>query len=143
MDKQFSNNMIPKDSFKIPTLISDRDRTAKEVIDQAIRENRFSEWLMYAFAIIFVVAGVSVLIFGAKNGEAVATISGAVASALFYPAMASARRIRKENIAIRLLEAPLSRSDTSKAAAESIRSFVNVIMCDKELDRHVYTKTKK
>jgi hypothetical protein len=77
-------------------------RSAREVIDQAIRENRRSEWLLYFFAVLFVTVGLSVLVYGVARGEAVSTLAGLVSSALFWPAMTSARRTRKENIAIRL-----------------------------------------
>jgi hypothetical protein len=52
--------------------------------------------------------GVGVLIMGAYHGQQVIAASGAVASTLFYPAMRLARRVREQNMAIRLLEIPLT-----------------------------------
>jgi hypothetical protein len=96
-------------------------RTAREVIDQAIRENRLGEWLCYLFAVVFVAVGIGVLVFGAVKGEGVVSIAGTITSVLFWPAMREARQIRKENMAIRLLEFPLSAAGTAKAAAEALR----------------------
>jgi hypothetical protein len=56
------------------------------------------------------------------------------AFSLFWPSMSSARRIRKENIAIRLLEAPLSRADTAKEAAQMLHKLVGDVMADKRSD---------
>ena len=110
-------------------------RPAKEVIDQAIVDNRFSEWLLYVFAVLFIVVGLLVLIWGAYKGEAMVAMAGTIASLLFLPAMTSARRTRKENIAIRLLEAPLSRADTAKEAAEMLHHLVNEILSNQKSDK--------
>jgi hypothetical protein len=56
-------------------------------------------------------------------------LAGGIASVLFWPAMSQARQIRRENIAIRLLEGPLSMAETSKEAADALREFfVNTFM---------------
>jgi hypothetical protein len=99
----------------------EQPRTAREVIDAAIRENRFGEYLLYSFAVAFVATGLFALVWGVLHGSEINAIVGLLASALFWPAMSSARRTRKENIAIRLLEAPLARADTAKEAAETLR----------------------
>ena len=49
--------------------------------------------------------------------------AGGIASALFFPAMRQARQIRRENIAIRLLERPLSMAETSHEAADALKEF--------------------
>lgn len=95
-------------------------RTAKEIIDEAISENRFGERLLYGFAIAFVSVGLSVLIWGAMTRAPMISLAGAISSGFFWPAMRSARQTRKESIAIRLLEAPLSRADTAREAAEML-----------------------
>ncbi|HJT76095.1 MAG TPA: hypothetical protein VJ739_02745 [Gemmataceae bacterium] len=92
-------------------------RTAKQVIDQAIKENRRGEWLCYGFATAFVLAGLAVI--GKSllaEQSAWSTAIGAAVSALFWPAVNAARQIRRENLAIRLLEVPLSRAETAQAA---------------------------
>jgi hypothetical protein len=48
--------------------------------------------------------------------------------------MTSARRTRKESLAIRLLEAPLSRADTAKDAAETLRRFFGQLLGDQGKD---------
>jgi hypothetical protein len=42
---------------------------------------------------------------------------------LDYPAMRQARQIRRENIAIRLLESPLSKAETSHEASIAVKEF--------------------
>ena len=108
-------------------------RTAQEVIDQAIRENRSGEWLCYGLALVFVIVGIGVIVWGAVSGQGIVSVAGSIASILFWPALREARQIRKENMAIRLLEAPLSKAGTAKAAAEAIReAFTDVFVRRKE-----------
>ena len=98
-------------------------RSSKEVIDQAIRENRPGEIICYAFAIVFVVCGVGALIVGAVRGEGLVASAGGVASALFWPSLQIAMKIRRQNIAIRMLESALDRADTAKDATDALRVF--------------------
>lgn len=100
---------------------ANRPRTADEVIDRAIEENRFGERLLYAFAILFVIVGLILITIGVLSGNPVTGLLGLISNALFFPAMWSARRTRQESVAIRLLQAPLMQADTSKEAAEAIR----------------------
>src|SRR5438874_8086606 len=80
-------------------------RTAKQVIDQAIKENRRGEWLCYGFATVFVLAGLAVIGKSLLTEQSAwSTAIGAAVSALFWPAVSAARLIRRENLAIRLLE---------------------------------------
>lgn len=109
-------------------------RSAKEIIDQAILENRVGERLLYCFAALFVLLGLSVLVWGAVQGDPVATISGAASGSLFWPAMTSARRTRRESVAIRLLEAPLARAETATEAAHMIKDLVRQILADSTPD---------
>ena len=98
-------------------------RTATDVINQAVLENRASENLLYLIALLVVVAGSTALLYGVFSKQSVAAISGAVSSSLFVPAMMFASKIRRENIALRLLEAPLSRADTAKEASEALYEY--------------------
>ncbi len=100
---------------------TDEPRPAKDVIEQAIAENNGPAWLLYVLAAIVVTVGVGVLIYGVVSGQPVVALAGAISSSLFVPAMAYAKRIRKENIAIRLLEVPLSKADAATDAADAIR----------------------
>lgn len=109
-------------------------RSAKDVIDDAIRENSTVTWLMYIFAISFVLVGLGVMVVGVINQNDISTFLGVAASSLCWPSMTATRRIRKENIAIRLLEAPLSRADTAKNASEMLHKLLNEIMVDGRSD---------
>lgn len=94
----------------------------REVIDQAIRENRFSEWLMYGFALVFVALGVTVLIWGLIEHSVVAW-AGVAESILFVPAVVLAMRVRHQNTALRLLEVPLRKTKNSREAAAILIDF--------------------
>jgi hypothetical protein len=98
-------------------------RTAEQVIDQAIGDNKLNEYLLYGFASVLVFCGVAVLVVGAYRGEGLVALAGSISSGLFFPAMNEARKIRRENIAIRLLERPLSMAETSHEAADALKEF--------------------
>ena len=98
-------------------------RSAREIIDQAIAENRLGERLCYAFSVTFVLLGAFGLTFGMLKGEGTVALAGSIPEALFVPAFIFARRIRSENIAIRLLEVPLNRAETAQGAAEALGVF--------------------
>jgi len=95
-------------------------RTSKLVIDQAIRENRKAEQLCYLFAVAFVASGLFALVWGAVAGNGIVAVVGTVASVFFYPALAGAREIREDNMAIRLLEIALDRATTADEAANAL-----------------------
>ena len=106
-------------------------RPARDIIDQAINENRVGEIITYAFAIVFVVVGVGTIVAGIVAQEGLVAVAGAIASSLFYPALRAARQTRREKIAIRLLEAPLSKAETATDAADMLRrTFPEVFLAD-------------
>ncbi len=73
-------------------------RTAQQVIDQLIRENRPWEWFCFGSAAALVLVGLAVIVRAIFVPQSdVLTVVGGVATALFWPALAHARRIRKEN----------------------------------------------
>ena len=74
---------------------SNQKRQALDVINNAIRENRVAEILLYIFASIVVLTGTAVLIYGVVSDNSVTAIAGAISSSLFVPAMIYAKRIRK------------------------------------------------
>jgi hypothetical protein len=84
-------------------------RTPKLIIDQAIRENRTPELLCYGYATFFVASGIFTLIWGAVAGNGVVSVAGVISSVFFYPALAAARSIREDDMAIRLLEIALDK----------------------------------
>ena len=107
-----------------PKVMSTSDpRTPKLVIDQAIRENRFPEKLSYVFASTFVVMGVVSFVWLMCKWEPVLTVITTISSACSWPAMNSARDIRRQNIAIRLMEIPLSRAENASSAASILEEF--------------------
>jgi hypothetical protein len=105
-------------------------RTAKQVIDQLIRENRPWQWFCFAAASAFVLVGLVAIIRAMLVSQSeVLTIVGGVSGALVWPALSHAQRIRKENQAIRLLEIPLSKAETVNEAADMLREmFVEVFV---------------
>ena len=111
--------VVPRRARGSPAL----PRTPRQVIDQAIQDNKPSEYLLYAFAIVFVLCGMFALVAGVLRKEGLVALAGGVGSALFIPAMSQARQIRRENIAIRLLESPLGMAETSQEAATALREF--------------------
>ncbi len=96
-------------------------RTARDVIDQAIRENRFSEWLCYVLIVLFVSLGGAVIITGICYRAWELASAGAVPAALFWPALVHLREIRREKMMIRVLEVPLMMARTAEAAAETLQ----------------------
>ena len=107
-------------------------RTPKLVIDQAIRENRRPEWICYGIAITLVLGGLFTLIWGTVSGAAIATVVGAVATSLFYPALSAARQIREDNIAVRLLEIPLSEAKTAEDAARTLNEAFTKLFVERK-----------
>src|SRR5947207_479449 len=105
-----------------------RHRTPREVIDKAIAENQIGEYLLYFLAAMFGIVGSTVIVWALFTRQPVIAIAGSIASALCWPAINSARQTRKESIAIRLLEAPLSRTDTAREAAEMLQRFFDQLM---------------
>jgi hypothetical protein len=108
-----------------------RPRSAREIIDQVISENKTSERLLYFFAALFAVLGVGIVVLGAVKNQQTIALAGSIAAGLFWPTMRLARQTRRENIAIRLLEAPLGRAETAKQAAETVQRLVEEMLQDK------------
>jgi hypothetical protein len=98
-------------------------RTANEVIDEAIKENKLGEYLLYLFSCTTFFVGIAALGVGAYNGERLTASLGTVASVMFYPAMRLAKKIREQNVAIRLLEIPLNNAKTAEEAALVLKAF--------------------
>ena len=102
------------------TRVVDTPESDYLVIDQAIRENRFGEKLIYVLCVLIVGAGIFAIIFGALKGEGLVALGGGIANALIYPPLREARQLRGQNMSIRLLEAPLRMANTSEEAARAI-----------------------
>lgn len=105
-------------------------RSAKQVIDQLIKENRWWEGLCFGSACVFVLLGAGVIIRAMLLEQSdVLTVVGGACGFLTWPSLAHARRIRKENQALRLLEIPLGKAETAEKAADMIREmFIKVFV---------------
>jgi len=103
-------------------------RSAKEVIDQAIRENRAVEWRLYAIAASFALLGLLLLAWGLARDQGMLTLAGAISGALCTPAIRWAHQIRKENLSIRLLEDPLGRAETESEAAAMLYRLADPLL---------------
>jgi hypothetical protein len=123
--------------------VSQAKRTANDVINQAIHENRFGEQLLYLFSSATFVIGLVVLGFGAYSGKMLTATLGTVASVMFYPAMRLAKKIREQNLAIRLLEIPLNNSKTAEEAAKVLREFFESTITRKAIPTSVKKELPK
>lgn len=97
-----------------------RKRSAQEVIDAVVRENRGNEYLLYGFAILFVALGTGSFVYALISGHWTLSIGSALESGLFYPAMRAVQQIRKENQKIRLLEIALNHASSADDAAAAL-----------------------
>lgn len=95
-------------------------RTAQQVIDTAIAENRRSEFVCFLLIVGFVLFGAWVILNGVQTGNGVVTVAGSATAALFWPALRHAIRIRETNMIIRLFEIPLAAAKTSREASAAI-----------------------
>src|SRR5690349_3507321 len=98
------------------------ERSAQEVIDQAIAENKMGERILYTLSTLAATVGLAVLVRATMQSQPVIALAGTACTALFWPALRLARQTRKENIALRLLETPLSKASTAESAAEMLRT---------------------
>ena len=96
-------------------------RTAKEIIDEALRDNRAWEWLCYVLVILVVAVGLTVLVIGAVRGDGIIALAGGGVTGLFFFALRFARQIREENIKIRLCEVALAKAKTPSEASQILR----------------------
>lgn len=96
-------------------------RSAREVIDAAIAENRVWERVCLGLTVAFASVGVAVIGIGAARSDGLLALAGSVSGTLFWPALRNAVAIRRVNIAIRLLEVPLGQARTTQQAADAIR----------------------
>jgi hypothetical protein len=115
-------------------------RSAQEVIDTAIRENRPNEYILYAFALLFVGLGTGSFIYSLWSGHWALSIGSAIESGLFYPAIAAIQKIRRENQKIRLLELALTNAVTAADAAAALQNVFTDEFGDNKRGSDVRTK---
>ncbi len=108
-------------SQSVPLLYSSNSmRTADHVISQAINENRVPEYILYGFAITFVVTGEILIGWSMYHGDALSTVVGLALNCLAWPAFRETRRLRQANLMLRTLEIPLSKAQTAEEAAKML-----------------------
>jgi hypothetical protein len=95
-------------------------RTVRDIIDQAIAENRVPEYLLYLFAVLFVLTGELLIGDALYTKSGVAGILGVALNGLAWPAYRATRSIRAENLMLRMLEVPLTKARTAEEAARMI-----------------------
>jgi hypothetical protein len=95
-------------------------RTARAVINEAIRENSQWDTMCWWLVIAFACTGVLTVLVGLILNNGLVTLSGSVAGALFWPALYYAVTIRRANIALRLLELALNNARTVDEALQAI-----------------------
>ena len=93
--------------------------SAQSFIEKAIKENRPAEYLLYGFCVVVFGVGISTIVFGALTGQLLAFV-GSVPSVMIWPAIRLVAGIRRENVAIRLMEGPLREAKTAEEAARAI-----------------------
>ena len=98
-------------------------RTPKEVIDQAIREGHPGLWLAYISIMVSLGGGVFGLLEASRNQQPLVAVLGGLMSLCIWPSMQHALSVRKQNVALRLLEIPLSQAQSSKELAQLLRDF--------------------
>jgi len=92
-------------------------RAAEDVINQAIKENRVPEFILYEMLIAFVFVGIGIIVWSFASSHAWVAVAGAALDGLAWPAYKETKRVRQENLMLRLLEIPLSKARTADEAA--------------------------
>jgi hypothetical protein len=95
-------------------------RTPRSVINEARRDSSAWEGLCWYGFIAGGVVGLVVLVAGAFRGDAWVGFTSAIPGVLCWRLMASAMKIRRENVALRLLEVSLNNVTTAEQAATVI-----------------------
>lgn len=95
-------------------------RTASEIITQAIEENRRPEYLLYAFAVIFVLTGEVLIGWSIHDHLPMTSVVGVALNGLAWPAYNATKQLRAQNLMLRMLEIPLSKAKTSDEAAKML-----------------------
>ena len=123
-------------ALSIPT------RSAQEVITSAINENKLNEYLLYAFALLTFLVGTAIIIWSLIEKQPIATLAGAVESALFAPAVYYMRQLRRENLKLRMIEVPLSLAKSANEARTLITELFSKELRDTKQDHGLSSKTR-
>ena len=98
-------------------------RSASQVINEAVSENRKPEWLLYGVAIGSVLTGQLLIVSSIYSNVPIWTLPGLAMNLLAWPAYREARALRAESLRLRLLEIPLSKAQTADEAAQMLDTF--------------------
>jgi hypothetical protein len=99
-------------------------RSARTVIDQVAGANYRLERLLYSVALLSLVGAVASVIFFASDKRPYIAIMTVLPVVVFWSTLNSARRVHSENMLIRLLEIPLSKTSTSTEAAHVLLALL-------------------
>jgi hypothetical protein len=95
-------------------------RTVTDVINHAIEENRRQEYLLYTFACIFVLTGEVLIGWSLYSHLPLMSFAGAALNGLAWPAYNGIKQLRAENLMLRMLEIPLSKTKTADEAGKML-----------------------
>ena len=96
-------------------------RSAQEIIDAALADNRWWERLCFGLVVLFVAVGLTTLGVGLVRESDTVVVTGGIVTALFVPAIGVARSLRERNMRIRMSEAAVSLAKT----ANEVRDILN------------------
>ena len=102
-------------------------RSAKSIVDDALGDNRFWEWLCYAIVVLLVLTGLTTLVVGVAQQKEIVALTGGGVAGLFWPAMHFAKGFRSDNIRIRMYEYALSKAETPAEAAAILKEALGAL----------------
>ena len=117
-------------------------RTEQEVIDSALRENRHRDTICWVLACLFAVSSVAVVFVGVIAGSPWVGATGAALGVPFAVALNAGLRIRRENIALRLLEIALRAERTEEGAMKAIGQAFQFHFASSQEKPHVVAQPK-
>lgn len=102
------------------------NRSAQEVIDQAIADGQRWERLCYALVLFFILLGSIVLIVGVVRESGLIAIAGSLFTGLFWPALRYADGVRRDLIRTRIYEMALAKAKTADEMLQMLREVAGV-----------------
>ena len=81
-------------------------RSSQPSIDLLLRENKILSMTLYVVAVLSVLCGIVMLVFGVWRNQPIIALAGAVETYLFIPAWRSVQELRREKKLIRLARNP-------------------------------------
>jgi hypothetical protein len=101
-------------------------RSAREIIDDALGDNQWWEWLCFGLVILLVVTGIGTLVMGIIKEKELIVLTGGGVTGLFWPALSFARSFREANIRVRLYELALAMAKTPDEATSVLREALGI-----------------